>query len=270
MTTTVKNVVGLESVLVADKKYMVQEVSKFSSKKAFLIGKSVVFKGMLTASTATVLHGGNKHEIPARSLIAIPDFVAKSVATKNADAFAVCMIGHPLFKVGTYFINPEKVGDKEITVTYEGKTHHIPLEFLCNFVKIQSDKKIKTLNHKDFESTSSDSTFKVKTADRKVLNDIIKGLDYSELLKDITLLPAQFHKLLPNLNTTLLIEEVRNASGVYADYDGNVHSTIKQAQESNLKISRAHLVNNVMALIVKELKNAANLELSKELQERGY
>ena len=61
---TSNSVIDLSSVLLINTKYRVMETTKIPLSKQFIIGKEVLLLS-INNKTASVRHGGNKHEVPS-------------------------------------------------------------------------------------------------------------------------------------------------------------------------------------------------------------
>ena len=242
------SVIDLSSVLVINTKYRVADTSRLAINKKFIVGKEVLLLSV-NNTTASVRHGGNKHEIPVRSLINVVGYVCKGVSHKNADGFVVVAKNKIGVEVGTAYLNPIAVDDETFTVEVDGKRITVPLDIVCSLVKTVK-----------VESTLSSSVTLKKVKEKAQLSDNTMAVA-AELMApsdnriDIEKLPAIVEKLLPNTNLSVLKTHLRQSDGVYADYDGNLFNTIEEADKSNTKLRHKLLQARLMVLINKRIEN---------------
>lgn len=234
------SVIYIDSVLKPDTKYKVQDVSKFPKDKLYLVGKDVIFKAV-TGSTASVRGtGGNMMEIPVRSLIKVNGFKAKGVAAKNADGFVVVAQNGLKIEVGTAYLNPTQVTNTHATFIIDGRIVKLPLDICAALVKeeVKIDKDVK----KELKKASKASGISVH---------MVQALDSDTNRKDLDAVPAFILKLFPQLNIDYVKDLLKQQDGVYADYEGNPHSTVEEADKANT-ILRHKMLEQKIVLMVEE------------------
>lgn len=244
-----------EAVLVKQKKYRVQKVSKYPTddRRKALIGKDVLLLDIV-GSTASVRWGDNKHWIPVRSLINVKGFTAKGVQAKNADGFVVYAQNSLKIEVGTAYLNPTNVTGTHAVFEIEGKTIKLPLDILASLVrdKIVVPKEIK----KVAKQTGIDP-------------EVINLLDNPELRKDLEEIPSAILKLLPNVNISDIKDTLYNKNEVYSDYLGELHSSLVEVDKANTIIRSKLTEDALLELIKLNLKNEFELIRKDELDTRS-
>lgn len=239
-----------EAVLVKQKKFRVQKVSKFpTDNRKHLIGKDVLLLD-ITGSTASIRWGDNKHFIPARSLINVKGFTAKGVQAKNADGFVVISQNVLKIEVGTAYLNPTGVTETHAVFDIEGKTVKLPLEILASLVrdKVVIPKEVK----KEAKKTG-------------ISPELVAVLDNPEDRKDIEGIPAVIMKLLPHVNINDIRDVLYNKDEVYCDYEGEMHSSFAEADKANNVIRHKALEAKLIELININIKNEFDSTREEEL-----
>ena len=253
---TSNSVIDLSSVLLINTKYRVVETTKMPLSKQFIIGKEVLLLS-INNKTASVRHGGNKHEVPVRALINVVGYTCKGVAHKNADGFVVVSKNKLGLEVGTAYLNPVAVSDTTFTVEVDGKRITVPLDIVCSLVKnVKAESNVGVKKIKN-NTQLSDS----------VIETTAELMAPSDNRQDIERLPAVVQKLLPNTNLSVLRAHLRQSDGVYADYEGNLFNTIEEADKSNTKIRHKLLQDKLMVLINKRIENEFEQVRTKDKQE---
>lgn len=234
------SVIYTDSVLKSDTKYKVQDVSKFPKDKQYLVGKEVIFKAV-TGSTASIRGtGGNMMEVPVRSLIKVQGFKAKGVASKNADGFVVVAQNGLKIEVGTAYLNPTEVTNTHASFNIDGRIVKLPLDICAALVKeeVKIDKDVK----KELKKASKASGISVH---------MVQAMDSDANRKDLDGVPAFILKLFPQLNIDYVKDLLKQQDGVWADYEGNVHNTVEEADKANT-ILRHKMLEQKILLMVEE------------------
>lgn len=233
-------------VLIPNTKYKVQETSKFPKNRTFLIGKEVLFL-KVTGSTASVRHLGNLHEVPVRSLINVIGYTAKGVKASNADGFVVVQQNTLGINVGTVYLEPVAITNEHFVIEAEGKRLSIPLNIVSALVKNEN---ADTTSIKKKEKISA-----VTGLDTSTIEHLDEMMAPSEIRKDIDKLPIVVEKLLPSTNFSVLKAHLREADGVFSDYEGNLHATISEADKANTLIRHKLLQAKLMILVSQKINN---------------
>ena len=235
---TSNSVIDLSSVLLINTKYRVMETTKIPLSKQFIIGKEVLLLS-INNKTASVRHGGNKHEVPVRALINVVGYTCKGVAHKNADGFVVVSKNKLGLEVGTAYLNPVAVSDTTFTVEVDGKRITIPLDIVCSLVKnVKAESNVgvkKIKNNTQLSDSAIETTAELMAP--------------SDNRQDIERLPAVVQKLLPNTNLSVLRAHLRQSDGVYADYEGNVHNTVEEADKANTILRHKMLEQKILTMV---------------------
>lgn len=227
-----------DSVLKADQKYKIQDVSKFPKDRKYLIGMHVVFKSVSNTTAQVRATGGNMLEVPVRSLVNVVGFTAKGVSAKNADGFVVIAQNNFKIPVGTAYLNPTGVNETHATFEVSGQTVKIPLDICAALVKdvVKVDKEVT----KELKKSSKASGISV---------ELVQAFEDESNRKDIDSIPSFVMKLFPNLNIDYIKDLLKQQDGVYADYEGNPHSTIEEADKANTIIRHKLFESKINAMV---------------------
>lgn len=234
----------LDSVLVVDKRYQIQDVSKFPKAKQYMINQHCVLK-QIVGSTAHVMFTGRMTEVPVRSLIQVTGYYAKGVNYKNADGFVVVKQNSLGLQVGTAYLNhdKEKSNDEYIFVTVHGKDMKIPFDILSALVAVK--KKEKPLKSEKIAE---------KTGLAPALVEVMAELDAPVgNREDDTDIPPAIVKLLPGVNLVELRDLIRTEEDVFFDYSGEAHKTIAECDKANTKLRYKRMKDRLMELTNKTL-----------------
>lgn len=215
------SVIYSDSVIRTQQQYVVQQISRFPSKKNFLIGKTVLVVEIDGTTVSVKQGGGVRHYIPLRSLIHVQGYEAKGVCARNADGFVVKCPNSLGILPGTAYLEPTSVDESKGVAKFDidGKVVVLPLSILINLVRKTvkvTDKKVK----KEAKSAS------VPLAVIEAVGGAIRG-------EGITELPSAVVKLLPDLNIPILIDTIKNAEEEVFDFKGEVHTSVSSAQLAN-------------------------------------
>lgn len=243
MSTTVYT----ESILKTDKRYLVQDVSKFPKLKQYMIGQHCVLK-QIVGSTAHVMFTGRMTEIPVRALIDVVGFHAKAVSAKNADGFVVIKQNTLGLPVGTAYLNhiKEKSNSDYVVIETNGKEVKIPFDILGALVR--NKKKEKAIqSSKIADKTGFTSTMV------EVMDELAAPHDNRQ---DDDFIPAAIIKLLPGVNLVELRDLLRSESDVFYDYEGNDHKTISDCDKANTRIRHRLLKERLMKLANRSLEES--------------
>lgn len=214
-----------DSALVIDKRYLVQEVSKFPKKKDYMIGQYCVLK-QIVGSTAHVMFTSRMTEIPVRSLIQVPEYTAKGVQAKNADGFVVVTQNTLGIPVGTAYLNPEEVTKTHFKLTVAGKLVSIPLDIVAALKKNKALEK--PVNAEKVSKATGVSPQLVV-----VVDELVAPHSNREDIKEV---PPSLMKLLPGVNLVELRDTLLSSPMECFDYEGNVHSSIAECDKANTRI----------------------------------
>jgi hypothetical protein len=211
-----------DSELKENEKYTVQDIKKLRSSEKY-IGHVVQFRYM-NGLTAHVRWTNNMHTLPARALIKVPGYVASTVHSKNAHAFAVIGQNSLGLPVGRVYIGPTGVTETHAIFSIDGKELKIPLDILASMVKVKEKitKEVK-------------KTLK-KTEDSARLGQFIEILDNPEAREPIGEVPAMVQKLFPDVTLAEITDVVNKEEGLWSDYDNNPHLSMEEADRANVII----------------------------------
>lgn len=248
MITTVYS----DSVLQIDKRYLVQNVTKFPKLRSYMIGQYCVLK-QIVGSTAHVMFTGRMCEIPVRSLIDVTGYHAKSVNAKNADGFVVIKQNTLGIPVGTAYINhdKEKSTTEYVVVHVNGKEVKIPFDILAALVSNRKKEKVVKAT-KLVKSTGLPS--EVIALTDELVAPIKNRLDINEI-------PASVLKMLPGINIQELRDHIKTQMSenvVYFDYEGNDHPTIAECDKANSKIRHKELEKLLTKEVLDKFKEEWN------------
>ena len=199
-----------ESILIENSQYVVQDYGYFPKKYNYLIGNKVLLL-RVDQSTASIRYAGNKIFIPTRSLISIPEYIAKSVSTKNADGFAVVTKNNLGIPVGTAYLNHKGYTDTHFKVMVDGKELTIPLDIVCSLIK--EKKKEKPINSKKVNKLTGLPTELIEFTEEMIAP--------YENRKDIQEIPSTFSKMLPGVNLQELRDSIISDNIGCFDYHGD-------------------------------------------------
>ena len=236
-----------ESVLKTDKRYLVQDVSKFPKAKSFMIGQHCILK-QIVGSTAHVMFTGRMTEIPVRSLIDVVGFHAKAVSAKNADGFVVIKQNTLGLPVGTAYLNhvKEKSDNDYVVIETNGKEVKIPFDILGALVR----------NKKKEKAVRSDK-IAGKTGFTPAMVEVMDELAAPhENRLDNDFIPSTIIKLLPGVNLVELRDLLRSESDVFYDYEGNDHKTISDCDKANTRIRHRLLKERLMKMANRTLEES--------------
>ena len=233
------SVIETSSIVRTQKKYVVQNVSKFPQEKNFLIGKEVLVVEIEGTSASVRFGSGARHWIPLRSLISVPGYEAKSVNAKNADGFVVKGPNPLKIEPGTAYLEPTKIDSDTVTFNVEGKDLKLPLSMFIKLVR-------KTVKVKD-------SKVKKEAKQAGIPVTVIEAVSGAIKVPHITAVPAVVSKLLPDLNIPVLIDQVKNSEQEVFDFNGDV-TTIGEA----LLVNEQYIHRMVQKIIMKEVEKALN------------
>ena len=236
-----------DSVLKTDKRYLVQDVSKFPKAKSFMIGQHCILK-QIVGSTAHVMFTGRMTEIPVRSLIDVVGFHAKAVSAKNADGFVVIKQNTLGLPVGTAYLNhdKEKSDTNYVVIETNGKEVKIPFDILGALVR----------NKKKEKSIRADKIAD-KTGFTPAMVEVMDELaSPHENRQDDDFIPPAIVKLLPGVNLIELRDLLRSESDIFYDYEGNDHKTISDCDKANTRIRHRLLKERLMAMANRTLEES--------------
>lgn len=229
----------IDSIVKVQKKYTVQNVSKFPQDKNFLIGKDVLVTEIDGTSASVRFGSTTRHWIPVRSLISVQGYSAKSVHAKNADGFVVKGPNPLNIEPGTAYLEPTKVDESHVFFTIDGKELKFPLtmfiKLVRNVVKVK-DRKVRK-----------------EAKDTGVPVSIIEAVAGAIKVPAITELPSAVTKILPDLNIPVLIDTIKNNPIEVFDFSGDVHESITSAMLSNEKYIHSLIQKMIMAEVTKIL-----------------
>jgi hypothetical protein len=197
-----------------------------------------MFKAV-TGSTASIRGtGGNMMEIPVRSLIKVQGFKAKGVASKNADGFVVVSQNGLKIEVGTAYLNPTEVTNTHASFNIDGRIVKLPLDICAALVKeeVKIDKEVK----KELKKASKASGISVH---------MVQAMDSDTYRKDLDGVPSFILKLFPQLNIDYVKDLLKQQDGVWADYEGNVHNTVEEADRANTILRYKMLEEKIITMI---------------------
>lgn len=238
-----------ESILQLDKRYLVQDVSKFPKTKTFMIGQHCVLK-QIVGSTAHVMFTGRMTEIPVRSLIQVTGYHAKGVNAKNADGFVVVKQNTLGIHVGTAYLNHNKIKSNSdyVYVEVNGKELKIPFDILSALVR--DKKKEKPIKVEKIAN---------KTGLTPAMVEVMAELDAPIANRqDDDFIPPAIIRLLPGVNLVELRDLIRSEDDLFCDYSGEMHPTIAEADKANTKIRSKRMEDRLMALATDKLRQAWN------------
>lgn len=242
MVTTVYT----DSVLEINKRYTVQQISKFPKAREYMIGQQCVLK-QIVGTTARVMFTGRMCEIPIRSLIEVTGYHAQVVHAKNADGFVVNSQNSLGLAVGTAYLNhnKEKSDSKNIVMDIKGKEVKIPFEILTALV-----------SNKRKEKPIKSEKIAEKTGFTPVMVEVMgELLAPHENREDNDFIPASIKKLLPGVNLVELRDLLRTEEDVWYDMEGNDHKTIAEVDKANTKIRNRIFKDRMIALSAKRLSD---------------
>ena len=242
MVTTVYT----DSVLEINKRYTVQNISKFPKAREYMIGQQCLLK-QIVGTTAHVMFTGRMCEIPIRALIDVTGYHAQAVHAKNADGFVVNRQNSLGLAVGTAYLNhnKEKSDSKNIVMDIKGKEIKIPFEILTALVS--NKKKEKPLKAEKIAD---------KTGFTPAMVEVMDELSAPhENREDIDFIPATIKKLLPGVNLVELRDLLRTATDTFYDYEGNDHKTIAECDKANTRIRHSLLKDRLIGLATNKLNN---------------
>ena len=242
MVTTVYT----DSVLEINKRYTVQQISKFPKAREYMIGQQCVLK-QIVGTTARVMFTGRMCEIPIRALIDVTGYHAQAVHSKNADGFVVNRQNSLGLAVGTAYLNhnKEKSDSNNIVMDIKGKEVKIPFEILTALV-----------SNKRKEKPIKSEKIAEKTGFTPVMVEAMSELAAPhENREDNDFIPASIKKLLPGVNLVELRDLLRTEEDVWYDMEGNDHKTIAEVDKANTKIRNRIFKDRMIALSTKRLSD---------------
>lgn len=238
-----------DSILQIDKRYLVQNVTKFPKLRSYMIGQHCVLK-QIVGSTAHVMFTGRMCEIPVRSLIEVTGYHAKSVNAKNADGFVVIKQNNLGIAVGTAYLNhdKEKSTAEYVVIHVNGKEIKIPFDIVAALVSNRKKEKVVKAT-KLVKATGLPSEIIALTDE--LVAPIKNRLDINEI-------PASVLKMLPGVNIQELRDNLKtqlDEDTVYFDYEGNDHPTIAECDKANTKIRHKTLEKILTQDVLDKLKS---------------
>lgn len=236
------SVLILETQLEDNKPYVINKVSHLQSDVLKLIGLKAIFKNV-NGSTASVQVTGRMMSVPVRALVTVKGYEFKAVSYKNADGFVVTSKNDFGFKVGTTFLNPEAIDSNNALFNIDGKSIQVPLNILSSIVRKKEKAVVKVT--KELRETSKTSGIPL---------EVIQDLDNSKNREDLYEVPPFLVRVLPNLYIEDIVDVLKDKEGVFADYDGNIHATISEADKSNVLIRHKQLEVKFVELLELETK----------------
>ena len=238
------SVIITESIVKTQKKYVVQNVSKFPQEKNFLIGKEVLVVELEGTSASVRFGSGARHWIPVRSLIHVQGYEAKSVHAKNADGFVIKGPNALNIEVGTAYLEPTKIDEQNVSFVIDGKELRFPLSIFIKLVR-------KTVKVKDRK-------IKKESKEAGIPVSVVEAVAGAIKVPELSTLPSAVTKILPELNIPVLIDQVKNAEVEVFDFNGEVHESITEALLSNEKYIHRLIQKTVMAEVRKVLDGQFN------------
>jgi len=238
------SIIYTDSIVKTQKKYTVQNVSKFPQEKNFLIGKEVLVVEIEGTSASVRFGSGPRHWIPVRSLINVQGYEAKGVRSENADGFVIKSSNEYGFAIGTAYLEPTKIDTTHATFTVDGKEIKLPLSILIKLVR-------KTVKVKDRK-------VKKESKEAGIPVSVVEAVAGAIKVPELTTLPSAVTKILPELNIPVLIDQVKNAEVEVFDFNGEVHDSITEALLSNEKYIHRLIQKTVMAEVRKVLDGQFN------------
>lgn len=233
------SIIYTDSAVKTQKKYTVQNVSKFPQDKNFLIGKEVLVVEIEGTSASVRFGTGARHWLPIRSLIHVQGYEAKPVHAKNADGFVIKGPNELKIDPGTAYLEPVKTDETHAIFSIDGKEVKLPLSILIKLVR-------KTVKVKDRK-------VRKEAKDTGVPISIIEAVAGAIKVPAITELPSAVTKILPDLNIPVLIDTIKNNPVEVFDFSGDVHESITSAMLANEKYVHSLIQKMIMAEVTKIL-----------------
>lgn len=233
-----------DSILVKDKVYVVQDILKLGRDTKRFVGLKATFHRVVN-STAEARITGTMQEISARSLIKVKGYTARPVRSENADGFAVGVQNSLGLPVGRAYLNPVKTDDTHAWFELDGREVKIPLDILISLVK-------------DKEVIDKDTQKERKKISKNVgiSQKMLDALDNPEARKDSEdPLPMFIERFFPNLNVKDVMEEVRKEEKLVHDYDGNLHTSIIEADKANALLRNKYFADLITKIVAEEVKH---------------
>jgi TATA-binding protein-associated factor Taf7 len=78
---------------------------------------------------------------------------------------------------------------------------------------------------------------------------MVQALDSDANRKDLDAVPAFILKLFPQLNIDYVKDVLKQQDGVYADYEGNVHNTVEEADKANTILRHKMLEQKILTMV---------------------